>query len=460
LEGTASFSGATAAVSVTISVTTTSADYIITYDISGDPTAAQTMTGVITAVTAGNTVTNNDTTDATLTVTGPTFMISSCSVCHTYPPGDGTRDGLTGDVVGAHEVTEHDAIAGNCNKCHVTPGAAEYDHRNGNIEMTSTIHSQTSSSYSKGASFAQTNTPTLGTCDATYCHGTGSFTWRVPQLTNEDACTICHGIPVTGDDKTATDPANLQYKRAPGADGTGVDTADESGNISSNVSDDAQVGAHQVHLNSQNTYGKNVPCDECHAVPATPDELDHWDNTGARDPADMTWGTLATTGSLTPSYSAGSCTNTYCHGNAMPKGSTGGTNKSPAWSTDPTYLDESPGAPTLAGDCDQCHEAPPLGVSPHTGSHTIADCTTCHAHFDADGTLNNITQHIDGVLQAAGDCWDCHGNGSSLAYPPDATYGTTKATADGVGAHVAHMTEDDTIFTKQGRFRQSYPGIY
>jgi hypothetical protein len=67
--GTASFSGATATFSsLSIPVTTTSTQYIITYNIVASPTNGQTLTGVVTGITCTNTVINNDSTDATITI--------------------------------------------------------------------------------------------------------------------------------------------------------------------------------------------------------------------------------------------------------------------------------------------------------------------------------------------------------------------------------------------------------
>ncbi len=63
------FSGTTASFSgLSIPVTTTATQYLITYDIITSPTNAQTMLAAVTSVTTTNTVTNNDNTDATLTV--------------------------------------------------------------------------------------------------------------------------------------------------------------------------------------------------------------------------------------------------------------------------------------------------------------------------------------------------------------------------------------------------------
>jgi hypothetical protein len=69
LKGTASFSGSTASVTVSISVDDSANQYLVTYNIASGATLTNTLQGYITAATATNTLDNNDTTDATLTVT-------------------------------------------------------------------------------------------------------------------------------------------------------------------------------------------------------------------------------------------------------------------------------------------------------------------------------------------------------------------------------------------------------
>ncbi|KKL52238.1 hypothetical protein LCGC14_2287490, partial [marine sediment metagenome] len=68
LKGTASFSGTTASVTVSISVDSSATQYLVTYDIATGATASNTLQGAITNATATYAVVNNDTTDATLTV--------------------------------------------------------------------------------------------------------------------------------------------------------------------------------------------------------------------------------------------------------------------------------------------------------------------------------------------------------------------------------------------------------
>jgi hypothetical protein len=76
--GTASFAGATATFAgLNIGVTTTSAQYIVTYNIVAAPTAGQTMTAVVSgATTTTLPVTNTDTVDATLTI-GLTITVTT-----------------------------------------------------------------------------------------------------------------------------------------------------------------------------------------------------------------------------------------------------------------------------------------------------------------------------------------------------------------------------------------------
>ena len=65
-----SFSGSTASFTgLNISVTNTSTQYLVTYDIAAGATVSNTLQGSITAATVSNILTNNDNTDNTLTVT-------------------------------------------------------------------------------------------------------------------------------------------------------------------------------------------------------------------------------------------------------------------------------------------------------------------------------------------------------------------------------------------------------
>jgi hypothetical protein len=269
--------------------------------------------------------------------------------------------------------------------------------------------------YGAGASYSQgDHTPGsggYGNCLTTFCHGTNSSTWGT-DLSANDNCTICHGNMTAGADQSAA-----TYKRAPGADGTGVDTEGHS------AATDAQVGAHQAHMlipsgytNVLNAAGN---CNECHIVPAAVTDAGHNDSDL---PAEVFPAALnedkADLNGVVPSYGGGSC-NVYCHGANMPSGSNNGNNTSPTWN-DTNYL-----TGVAANDCAQCHGAPP-NIGPHTGGEALTDCTTCHVHVNAAGDgFNDNTLHIDGTVQATADCEGCH-----TGVPSGATY----VTRDVVGA--------------------------
>jgi predicted CxxxxCH...CXXCH cytochrome family protein len=343
-----------------------------------------------------------------------------------------------GAVIGAHGVTEHEALVGNCNKCHVddTPTDTEYNHRDGLIEMVAPVHGQAGSFYDKNqndvneggdASFNQTNDLTgagLGNCSNTYCHGTDSFQWGTAQLTGYDHCTICHGDPVAG----TADGAASTHKRAPGADDVGVDTAGELGTITGDVSTDPEVGAHNVHMLLPYAYTDTLNpvggdnCRECHKVPAAIGDLDHFDsgnpaevfttNAAQREKADLN--------SSVPSYNPGTgqCSNVYCHGANMNTTATTGNNSTPTWFN----VNFLTGVTTLAGDCDECHEAPPSDIGAHTGLTVVSECNACHPHFNLSGGFDSPAdraKHINGTIDVDADCVSCHDG-----VPSGATYVT------------------------------------
>jgi len=94
---TASFSGSTASFTgLNISVNTTPTQYLVTYDIAAGATASNTLQGAITAATVTNTLVNNDTTDATLTVSTGTFYFEAENYTTT-----GSLDGGTHSYVSA-----------------------------------------------------------------------------------------------------------------------------------------------------------------------------------------------------------------------------------------------------------------------------------------------------------------------------------------------------------------------
>lgn len=173
--------------------------------------------------------------------------------------------------------------------------------------------------------------------------------------------------------------------------------------------DGPTIGAHASHGAAQ------VACAECHTVPATWDAPGHI--RGDRAPAEVTFGARA---QLTPvaadrkgpaTFAGGTCTNVYCHGDALH--ASGGLATQPRWDN-----------PAPSGTCGRCHGAPPP-------SHEQTACATCHPAS---------APHIDGTTQigATAGCDGCHGTASSPAPPRDLA-GNQFTTALGVGAHQAHL---------------------
>jgi predicted CxxxxCH...CXXCH cytochrome family protein len=318
---------------------------------------------------------------------------AQCSECHDAAPSTGSH-------------SPHLAVSGiACDNCHdgtVQGTTAPAQHRDDNIDVYDSVSGDLGypENKTKGSAYAS--------CSTASCHGGQTPTWGA-DFTGIDTCTKCHG--------TATASPAPDYAKAPPADLSG-DTADT----------DDQVGAHQAHL--QSTFGKTVACSECHTVPSNPDDAGHY-NDGTPGVAELNFGSLASANSASPSYAGGQCSTTYCHGNAMPKGSSNGNAKTPSWNNN-NYLS---GTPSLAGDCSQCHGSPP-NVNPHGGGETLAQCATCHEHFNPDGTLNDQTLHINGLVDVTDNCNSCHG------YPPTPGDGYAyrdAPTSEGKGAHTTHI---------------------
>lgn len=183
-----------------------------------------------------------------------------------------------------------------------------------------------------------------------------------------------------------------------------------------NGADAVRVGAHTSHVEGTHALANPVACNECHVVPADAFAAGHIDQAGTQTPADLTWGTLATTGGATPVWTRtppGTCSATYCHGSTLPAG-TGTPNRTPEWTT-------TDGSQITCGTA--CHGSPPptgpdIGGKPAHRFH-IEDrsrtCTDCHTNVaNAGGTaIANTALHIDGTKQvirsgtAVPGGWNC-----------------------------------------------------
>jgi predicted CxxxxCH...CXXCH cytochrome family protein len=413
-------------------------------------------------------------------VTSVTAALAACTRCHgdarngnAAPPVSvlgATSTSVLG--VGAHQQHLRDgavrqAIA--CGECHIVPAAMDTPGHPGNLAAPVTFGPLATTG---GA--APIWDRGQATCASTYCHGatlSAGGALQTPTWTKVDgtqsACGTCHGIPppaphpavpsgLTG--CAACHPATVRpdgtidvaggkhidgtvevggtactschgdATRAP-ASIAPAPPADTHGNTATTA---LGVGAHQTHL-AGGAIRAALACSDCHVVPTSTPH--------ANGTVDMTFGALAKTGGLAPSFSASTatCSSTYCHGASLP----GGSNTTPQW----TKVDGTQAA------CGTCHGIPPAASTGHpsVGSATTV-CAGCHpATVKPDGTIDTAGgKHVNGVVDvAASSCTSCHGDATRVAVagadvnveaaPPVDTHGNTATTARGVGAHQAHV---------------------
>ena len=354
--------------------------------------AAGTYTGTCNSASCHQTgiSTNNYATTPIWGVNAP-----NCSVCHAAVP-----------ATGAHGVHVTSASY-DCSQCHTgatkDTSYASAEHRDLNIDVA--VGGYTAN---KAIGSAKQS------CSATQCHGTTSPVWDNLAGTTGN-CSLCHGM--------SANPAD------------GRDTAGHT------APTDSQVGAHVAHLTGVSNYSSAVSCTDCHNVPATVAAAGHIDSAL---PAEITFSGLSVTNSAAASYNfgTGTCSTVYCHGGKMIYLSTTGTDTRPEWNQT-GYLTSMP---AQVGDCNKCHGAPPTGYagSSHSGSETLAQCAGCHGHVDADGSFNNKTLHMDGLVQATG-CTGCHGqppiDAGTMVVTPAPTGRTTvfASSSGGAGAHLFHV---------------------
>jgi predicted CxxxxCH...CXXCH cytochrome family protein len=218
-------------------------------------------------------------------------------------------------------------------------------------------------------------------CSNVYCHGDtrpsagGAMTKPVWNATPVGGCTSCHAAPppshARGDCATCH-PASaphvdgaVQIGRTSGCDGCHGNAGnpapplDLAGNMFTTA---IGVGAHQAHLQGPSALRAPLPCETCHAVPATLTAAGHLDAAPADVLSALGWNRDTQT-----------CT-TWCHGNAQPK-----------WTSSGEVV------------CGSCHGVPPATAS-HSPTMTIASCVNCHAKtVNAFGNiLVSGGQHMDG----------------------------------------------------------------
>lgn len=296
----------------------------------------------------------------------------------------------------------------NCTKCHTYNGAMTAPHRDGTVQITAG-------------------------CSTNLCHGSiATPTWGTNSSNN--SCTKCHG---TG---TASVDATNRYVVAPNdiaATGTGK------------VSANAKTGAHQTHLrmlNGMSAIGTvDERCQGCHGALPT----DSLHSNGTSTPSFT--GIAANAGAMSPSFSGGSCSSTYCHDPAGTGGTLNSANRGtgvvPSWTNNGYIAD---GTLKTLSNCNTCHKVPgEVGFTSTVshGSTTITgDCAGCHGHNgDSGGIVGQ--QHMDGIKYAFGGnetCSSCHGFPPMTQAEFDARGagfidGKVESYAGGAGHHSTHL---------------------
>ncbi|MBK9037286.1 MAG: CxxxxCH/CxxCH domain-containing protein [Myxococcales bacterium] len=392
----------------------------------------------------------------------PSAQATSCAAgCHgsgglAAPPKDTTGQlETTARGVGAHRVhlgssTWHKGLE--CSACHTVPteiGAVGHLDTPLPAELTFTGLGENSAwndadgtctSYCHGAGLTggASTQPIWTKVDGSQslcgsCHGAPP---PPPHPTNPD-CGTCHASMNPGDPTTIAYPelhinGRVEVNEATACDschgtagsGNAAPPKDTTGGTATTL---RSVGAHQAHLAGGASWHAPIACAQCHRVPTATADLGHRDTPL---PAELTFGPLAGVGAA---WTGTTCTNTYCHGGALPL--TGGQRTSPIW----TQVDGT------QATCTSCH-----GMAPPPPHPSSTDCGTCHPTMapGAGTTIAYPAQHIDGTVQVIGGqaCDACHGSAGNAA-PPRDTRDNTATTARGVGAHRRHV--DPSTWRKQ-----------
>jgi predicted CxxxxCH...CXXCH cytochrome family protein len=335
----------------------------------------------------------------------------ACEACHgsaasAAPPP--SLDGSTrGDQrgVGAHPAhlaggTQSRPLA--CSECHSVPEATHpFLHPDGSL----------ASVVFTGAARAGERAPawdaTTGACSDSWCHGpSGGPGAAVSWIHGAPlGCVECHGLPPASphpqvqdcglchaDVYSSAGAAIVQRDRhvdgvvdvrvpaaCTGCHSSGGADAGLSGLLPSAAPD---IGAHRVHLTPRGP-ARPVRCEECHAVPSDVFSPGHVDTAL---PAEVAFSGVATAFEARPVFDAGSCVQTYCHGDQFIGGRpSGGVDTRPSW--------------VLPGDvsaltCQSCHGLPPPAPHPQAAD----DCSSCHRNVDDNRLFIAAATHVDGVV--------------------------------------------------------------
>jgi predicted CxxxxCH...CXXCH cytochrome family protein len=151
--------------------------------------------------------------------------------------------------------------------------------------------------------------------------------------------------------------------------------------------------SHALHLEGGTLAAVTIQCTDCHDMPNNYEDPIHIDKTTpgkAEVHFRNSFAAIQTKGTVgTPSYDAvaGSCANTYCHGNF-----TNGNNATVFWKGQ----DQA--------KCGSCHGDPTTGSPLPGGTHPqVENCAACHsAVVDANRNIIDRSKHINGKLEVFG----------------------------------------------------------
>jgi len=337
-----------------------------------------------------------------------------CSSCHgteasAAPPPDtqgGTRRSSPG--VGAHEAHLTGGAFSRplaCTECHVLPADDdEPTHIDGDRARV-TLTGVAASDHHE-PSFD----PETLRCNGSHCHGPGVSASASPVWTDDTelGCPSCHGAPPDLPHPQVAQ-CSLCHGAVVGDDGNILDRERHvDGHVDVAVPDDCTschgstnpapprdlrghsdtsalgVGAHQTHVLGT-PRSRPVPCGECHLVPDRVLAPGHVDTSL---PAELDFSGVAVAFGAAPTYSAGTCRSTACHGAVFPDGDpSGGSHTSPTW----TKVDGT------QAPCGSCHGLPP--PPPHPLAKLNPVCSACHEDIAPDNkTFLRPDLHVDGVV--------------------------------------------------------------
>ncbi|WP_282000432.1 CxxxxCH/CxxCH domain c-type cytochrome [Geotalea uraniireducens] len=310
-----------------------------------------------------------------------------CYDCHgdrigpDYRPRDAAYRNLsTGGFVGSHRThLTAAALPGNCTPCH-GDAAAGYttSHRNSAVELAANINNSPKAggaTYSKGTSFAQSASPTPGTCSNVNCHFESlTPSWGATPLSyttsTTNDCSKCHGVaPATGSHPISGAKHAAYY---------GTDT------------------------------GSCLKCHPDHTVEAAP--FAHATSAGKRDlalsfaaaPNDGTGSYSGPLNDYLPSQSNsyGSCSSLYCHSPGTKASGFAAPNQTATWGG--------------SLGCNGCHKGDlagtgdPMASGSHTahvsGDRSAYKCVKCHAATVTGATtIGTVGNHVNKLVNVAFD---------------------------------------------------------